>query len=150
MSVCDGQTPPNRRRKSDEWGTPGLLDILSRSSLGHPPVSVRAGQTRPTRRKVRDDVGHPRFIRYTQPFMAGPPANSPVPRICTESGNRAFGSQHRRVVQVNERKKPGRGRETFPRLFFAEYLISEPDIWRGSGRLAFIHPAQTMPHEQSA
>jgi len=118
VSVCDGQTPPNRRRKRDEWGTPGLLDILSRSSLGHPPVSVRAGQTRPTRRKVRDDVGHPRFIRYTQPFMAGPPANSPVPRICTESGNRAFGSQHRRVVQVNERKKPGRGRETFPRLFF--------------------------------
>ena len=69
--------------------------------------------------------GHPRYIRYTQPFMAGPPANSPVPRICTESGNRAFGSQHRRVVQVNERKKPGRGRETFPRLFLVSPLASE-------------------------
>src|SRR5207248_6299990 len=57
-----------------------MIDAVVALTLGHgeilcgDAVCVCDGQTPPTRRQVRDEWGHPRFIRYTQAFMAGPPA----------------------------------------------------------------------------
>ena len=95
--VCDGQTPPTRRQVRDEWGTPGLLDILRRSWLGHPPYRLHSSRRRPI-------TSHRRNEDREQKSAAQKPESRTSTHVQLISFDNRHGALHRGIVPMDDTK----------------------------------------------